>query len=424
MPVSGAEDSQFPGAAMSTPPTDDGRSTNYANADAAASEGVPATSFRLQVPVDRDTTSSQQRRGGNLVLYVKSNDTESEAASRGTTRMAQLVPENGAGANSERGSLVEEYSENADQGQESLLSLLLSASTSAIESVRSMASGVTCKPLVTASLVLLYFILLDIVLLSGNERLNRVLRRMRAADNDALLLLSTNLLRQVTDAKREWKDALDGSSSDVVNRELEMAQQSVKGLERVYNRSVSRLHARLMFPGTVDDLFFLIEEHSTFDDRLRDLAAHEMNWVTTVMAGHAVQAGSSGVEASSPHTLDSADSATCASSSGSGDGCESLPADEERNADADLNPLRNVRLQRVDGDGTWARQESDSYSKLSYASVRGAAASRQQPGSTSAALSKQKGVRRVVRGVLSVLKNKCVAFLLMCALLSAVLRMG
>ncbi|CAJ1029020.1 hypothetical protein Q4I30_005045 [Leishmania utingensis] len=401
--------------------TDDVQSPRQANAIGTSSEGMTTTSFRAPLPFDRCTISSQQRRGGNLVLFVKSNENESEVASRGTTLGSQQQQySNGGCADGNIESSSEEGDQSVSKDQERLLSAVVSASAGAIGSVGSITTSAARKPLVIAALVLLYFILLDIVLLSGNERLSRVLRRMRAADDDALILLSTSLVRQMSEAKREVRDAVTERGRNMKVKELAMARQKVEALERACNRSVSRLHAKLMFPGSIDDLFFLIEEHSTYDERLRDLAAHELLWTTTVMTEQVVQVSGGGAEESRSRAPGTTRPATHLWAE---DGDE-LPSVEKENVDAELNSLRNVRLHRVRGNKAPGMSARSSYAQRRYTGARGTAALRWQSGHTNSFTFAVHGAKKALGGLLTVLRNKCVAFVLICVLLSSVLRMG
>ncbi|KAG5475595.1 hypothetical protein LSCM4_04177 [Leishmania orientalis] len=423
MQTSSAGDSPAP-PATSGAPTDDGQSTRQLTANAASPEGVPATSFRAYMPFDRSTISSQQRRGGNLVLFVKPNENESEVASRVPTfasmQQLQQPQANGGGANGDVGSPSEEVNESVSGAGESALSVGASAFTGAIGSVGSVATGMARKPIFTAALVLIYFILLDIVLLSGNERLNRVLRRMRAVEDDALILLSASLVRQTAEAKRELRDAVAEHSGSEAKEAIEKVRGKVGVLERVCNRSVSRLHGMLMFPGSLEDLFFLIEAHAMYDDRLRDLAVHELRWATTVMAGHVVQAGGGGVEESQTQALGSGGAATQSSAM---QGSKHPPTEGE-GVDAASNPLRNVRLHRVREGVAPAMPAGDSYSQSRYTGARSTAALRQQADNAKKLASQLRGLQKVIEGLLALLRMKYVAFILICVMLSAVLRMG
>ncbi|CAC9499415.1 conserved hypothetical protein [Leishmania infantum JPCM5] len=405
--------------ATSGAPTDDGQSTRQLHANMISSEEVPTASFRAHMPYERSTISSKQRRGGNLVLFVKSSENESEAAPRGTSFAPQQQQANSSGADGDVESVTDEGDENVGKDREDAPSLVISTVADAVGSVGSMATGATRRPLVTAALVLLYFILLDLVLLSGNERLNRVLRRMRAAEDDALILLSTSLVRQMAEAKRELRDAVTQRGGKVKTELFEMARHKVEALERVCNRSISRLHAKLMFPGSVEDLLFLIEAHATYDERLRELAANELHWATTVMTGHVVHAGGDGVEESRPHGLGTARPAAHSSAAG-GDAHPS----EEGDTDAALNPLRNVRLQHVRQYRAPTKFAARSYARRPSTEAKSAATSRRQSGGTSTFASAVSVVKTTARGLLEVVSNKLVAFLLICVLLSAVLRMG
>ncbi|KAG5475858.1 hypothetical protein CUR178_03571 [Leishmania enriettii] len=420
MQTSSAGDSPAPPAASGAP-TDDGQSTRQLAANAASPEGVPATSFRAYMPFDRSTISSQQRRGGNLVLFVKPNENESEVASRVPTFASmQQQQANGGGANSDVVSLSEEVDESVSVAGENPLSGCASAFKGAIGLVGSVASGVARKRIFTAALVLIYFILLDIVHLSGNERLNRVLRRMRAVEDDALILLSASLVRQTVEAKRELRDAVSGHSGNEAKEAIEKARGKVGVLERVCNRSVSRLHGMLMFPGSLEDLFFLIEAHAMYDDRLRDLAVHELRWATTVMAGHVVQAGGGGVEESQTQAL-GAEGAATQSSAMQG---SKRPPTQDEGVDAASNPLRNVRLHRVREGVAPAMPAGDSYLQSRYTGTRGTAALRQRAGNAKKLASQLRVLQKVIEGLLALLRMKYVAFILICVMLSAVLRMG
>ncbi|KAG5475338.1 hypothetical protein LSCM1_03451 [Leishmania martiniquensis] len=404
-------------------PTDDGQSPRQPNANAASSEGAP-TSFRAYMPFDRSTISSQQRRGGNLVLFVKPNESESEAASRVPAFTSVPQPQqpqaNGGGVVSEVGSFSEEADETVSGAAEKPLAIGASALTGAVGSVGSVATGVARKPLLIAALVLVYFILLDIVLLRGNERLNRVLRRMRAAEDDALILLSASLVRQTAEAKRELRDAVAKGTGSDARGGLEMAQRKVRALEKVCNRSISRLHAALMFPGSVDDLFFLIEAHATYDDMLRDLAVHELDWATTVMAGHVVQTGGGVVE---ELQIRAPGAGGPVAHSPAAHGSESPPTEEGR-TDAALNSLRNVRLHRVREGVAPDTPASNSYSQRGYTGARGTTDWRRQAGSAKRFASLLRGATKVAGGVLAILRLKYIAVMLICVMLSAVVRMG
>lgn len=405
--------------ATSGAPTDDGQSTRQLPANTTWSEEVPPASFRVHMPYERSTISSKQRRGGNLVLFVKPNENESEAASRSTPFSPQQPQANDSGADGDVESVSEEGNENVSKDQEDAPSLVISIVAGAVGSVSSMATGATRRPLVTAALVLLYFILLDLVLLSGNERLNRVLRRMRAAEDDALILLSTSLIRQMAEAKRELQDAVTQRRGNVETGGLEMARHKVEALERVCNRSISRLHAKLMFPGSVEDLLFLIEAHATYDERLRELAAHELHWTTTLMAGHVVHAGRDGVEESSPHAPGTTQPAAHSPAAGG----YANPSAEKGDTNATLNPLRNVRLQHVREYRVPTKLAASSYARRLSTGAKSAAASRRQSGGTST-FGSAVSVVKMAQGLLELISNKLVAFLLICVLLSAVLRMG
>ncbi|CAG9576706.1 conserved hypothetical protein [Leishmania major strain Friedlin] len=406
--------------ATSGAPTDDGQSTRQVPANTISSEEVPTASFRAHMPYERSTISSKQRRGGNLVLFVKPNENESEAASRGTSFSPHQQQANGSGADGDVEGFSEEGDENVAKDQEDAPSLVISTFVNAAGSVGSMATGATRRPLVTAALVLLYFILLDLVLLSGNERLNRVLRRMRAAEDDALILLSTSLVRQMAEAKQELRDAVTQRGGNVKTDGFEMARHKLEALERVCNRSISRLHAKLMFPGSVEDLLFLIESHATYDERLRELAAHELHWATTVMTGHVVHAGGDDVEESQPHGPGTARPAAHSPAAGG----DAHPSAQEGNTDAALNPLRNVRLQHVRQYRAPTKLAASSYAWRLSTRAKSTATSRRQSGGTSAFASAVSAVAKATRGLLELVSNKLVAFLLICALLSAVLRMG
>ncbi|KPA80922.1 hypothetical protein ABB37_04322 [Leptomonas pyrrhocoris] len=413
MLISGAEAAHQP-LALSGAVTDDGQSVRQPNlnltVNGAGSEAA-TTSFRNIGTVGGGTNSSQRR--SNLVLFVKSNDNESDGQSRGGNNNSMPSQQSG-GANSSNNSLAGK--EDGEEGeQEDALSLAVSTATSGASAVMNAVAGATRKPLLTAAIVLLYFILLDIVLLKENERLNRILRRVRATDNDALVLLSASLVRQRKDAKKELHETLAGNDAPATLERLEMIQHRALALEGVCNRSIARLHMQLMFPGSVDDLSFLIEEHVAYDAQLQQLAADELDWVHTVVSSSVVRM-SDNVPAWQRFRLGSRAAAFGASAgSASGDnkerGSSTGEDGEESEADTESNPLQNVYLLR-------AKEPAGS----NGAAAAAAAARR-------TARSKSKGAQReeeetAAGDVLSLFKNRFFAFVLICVLLAAVLRMG
>ncbi|GET89752.1 hypothetical protein, conserved [Leishmania tarentolae] len=404
--------------AASGAPTDDCQSTRQPHGNTTSSEGVPTASFPAHMVYERSTISSKQRRNGNLVLFVKSNENEVESASKGTMFVSASQQANGSGADGGVESASEEGEGNVGKEQDDTPSLIVSAVTEAIGSVRSVATGAMRKPLVTTTLVLLYFILLDLVLLSGNERLNGVLRRMRAAENDALILLSTNLVHQLAEVKRELQDAVTQRDVKAKTKEIEMARYKAEALERVCNRSITRLHTKLMFPGSVQDLLFLIEAHTTYDERLRELAAHELHWGKTVMTWHVVHDGGDDLEGMRPYTPGTSRPATHLSVAGD----DARPLAEEEDMDTSWNSLRNVQLQHVTQYSELTMSREPRYGRRSSTRAKGAVALPRQSGGTSTFASTV--LVKTARGLLAVLKNKLVACLLIFVLLSAVLRMS
>jgi hypothetical protein len=446
MLISGTETSHAPTHATTVPSaaiTEDGQSVRQPNPNTtitAATSEAP-TGFRNPAAVDRGTVSSQRR--GNLVLYVKSNDNESDGQPRGATNALMLSQQNG-GASSDN-SQGEHKDEDGDGEREDLVSLVVSTLTNTGSSVMNTVTGVAHKPLLTTAIVLLYVILLDIVLLTNNELLNRVLRRVSATDNDALVLLSASLMRQMKEARRDLHDTLAMRNPPTALERLETVQRKALALERVCNRSLARLHMRLLFPGSVDDLTFLIEQHVDFDAQLQKIAGEELEWARTVLSSSVVHMRGGvpegqrfllGSHAAIYNTVGSGDS------NGNSGGATSLDAverhgsngeDAEEAADAQSNPLRNVRLERVKKTiSISASAASRLPTQTNAHAARAAAAAAKQrqlrllrkDKDNGAALEEEMEEEEGAGGLLSLLKNKYVAFMIICVLIAAVLRMG
>ncbi|KPI87691.1 hypothetical protein ABL78_3229 [Leptomonas seymouri] len=427
MLISGANASQStvaPSAAM----TEDGQSVRQLNLNFTGNgttSDAQTASFRYAGTTERGPASLQRR--GNLVLFVKSSDNESDGQQRPINNASLQSQQNGSGgkgSNSDNSQTDTE--EGEEEEQENLLSHVISTVSNSGSSVLNSVIGAARKPLLTVAIVLLYFLLLDIVMLVSNERLNRVLRRVRAADNDALVLLSSSLVRQLRGAKKDLYDTVAQSNPPETLERLEMIQHRVLALQRVCNRSIARLHAKLAFPGSAEDLAFLIEEHVAYDAQLQHLATKELEWLHTIMSSSVVHLSDEVPEGQrfvfGSHAA--AYGATAGSTGGGSEGKEKLEREGAMEAGAQSNPLRNVRLERVQepagGSGAANRVSAQPRSRL----ARAASAAKQQKAHGNGEGTQDEAAEGVVGGILLLLKNRCIAFGIICLLLAAVLRMG
>lgn len=428
MLISGTE-AAHPPPAISAAVTEDGQSVRPINLNGTltvAPSDAPTTSFRNFAAVDRGTVSSQRR--GNVVLFVKTNDNESDAPHRGVNNASMPSQHNGGGsANGSDNSQGGDGEEGGDAEQEDLLSLVVSTVTSGGSTAVNVVTGAARKPLLTAAIVLLYFILLDIVMLRDNERLNRILRRVRATDNDALVVLSSSLVRQLKDARQDLHEALALNDPPATLERLEIIQHRALALERVCNRSLARLHLQLMFPGTPDDLAFLVEQHVDFDRQLQSLAGEELEWMSTVMASSVVQLSDDAAPEGQRFVLGPHAGAHGSVPAGASGGAAVAAEDE---AAAPSNPLRNVRLERTKppgNAGTASHHPSGgAHSRLerAAAAARGVQSGAGRKGKRAVPMTEVEEAEKAAGGLAGLLKNRFVAFFLICVLLAAVLRMG
>lgn len=455
MLISGAETAR-PTAAQSTAVTEDSQSVRQPNQSGVVNgtaSDAPTMTFRNlgaldRYTADRNTVVSQRR--GNLVLFVKSNENESDGASRTVNNASITAQPNSGGGNNSNSPEADDEEDNNKGEKEDLASLVVSTLSNGGSSVVNAVMGAAQKPLLTTAIVLLYFILLDMVMLQDNERLNRVLRRVRATDNNALILLTTSLTQQKNDAKADLHDALALRNPPTTLERLEMAQHKVLALERVCNRSLARLHMQLMFPGTIDDLAFLVEEHAAYEAQLQRLARDELEWMSTVMSTSVVHASDDvpegqqfvlGSHAAAYSTPSRAGEAAAAAYGGAEKGDTQVANDPEvaEELRALSNPLHNVRLERVTKPNN-GHQHGNKNNNNAGSSARTAQA-KSNFGRAAAAVERRRRLRRegktaeleaeveveveVAAGdLLSLLKNQIVAFLLICLLLAGVLRMG
>ncbi|RNF11974.1 uncharacterized protein Tco025E_06544 [Trypanosoma conorhini] len=217
-----------------------------------------------------------RRKGGPMTLYVRSPSVENkEFGSRDDIKEYK------------QGDVQEENVLSPAEGdtEESWFSPVLQAlhmGATVTRAVRNAFPGVVNPPKrrcgFTGLLLFIFFMVVFIFLLHVAEDRMQWLSRIVTYYNEQNLLIATSLTEQMLEKADELNELMKPFKRTPAAA-LEKATRTLEGVTELRDASVEQLHSRMLYPGPVDDVKFLLEEHVAYKMNLARMVKEELQWL-------------------------------------------------------------------------------------------------------------------------------------------------
>ncbi|RNE99800.1 hypothetical protein TraAM80_07992 [Trypanosoma rangeli] len=130
----------------------------------------------------------------------------------------------------------------------------------------------------TGLLVFIFFMVMFIFLLHVAERRIQWVSRVVTYYNEQNLIVAASLTEQLLEKANELNELMKPfkqTPGDV----LEKATMALEEMTEVRDASVKQLHSLMFYPGPVDDIKFLLEEHVAYKMNLARMIKEELQWL-------------------------------------------------------------------------------------------------------------------------------------------------
>lgn len=101
---------------------------------------------------------------------------------------------------------------------------------------------------------------------------------IHALQNRQLVTLASALTDQ-TVTKEVLAEEIQAPYRHASAIDIERAVEEMEKLQQAQNRSITTLHAKLAYPGPVEDVKFLVEQHVLYERRVQGLVRKELRWL-------------------------------------------------------------------------------------------------------------------------------------------------
>ncbi|ORC91691.1 uncharacterized protein TM35_000052870 [Trypanosoma theileri] len=218
-----------------------------------------------------------RKRGGPMTLYVR-------AASSDDSDTSVLPADTRDDVTSAVAQVNEETPDESaqDESVTSYIFNMLEMGASSIHNLKNVIPDILRHPqktrFVTEILVFVFFFITFIFLLGVTQERIEWMAKISAYNNEQGLLVSTSLTEELLEKSNELNELkmpIKRTSPDV----LEKASMLMKNISDSREISVKLLHSRLLYPGPVEDIKFLLEEHVAYKINLARLVREELEWL-------------------------------------------------------------------------------------------------------------------------------------------------
>ncbi|ESS63995.1 hypothetical protein TcG_01712 [Trypanosoma cruzi] len=222
------------------------------------------------------STAHSRRKGGPMTLYVRSGSSDNRdwAGSREEMKGEKRdYAEQTALAHGERDPV--EMSSN-------LIREALTMGSTVTRAVKDAIPGFV-KPKrrgrsVTEPLVFIFFMVVFIFLFRIAEEQIQWMIRVVTFDNEQNVIVATSLTEQLLEKANEVNELMKPvkrTPSDVLEKE----KTKLKEMTELQEASIKHLHSRMLYPGPVEDVKFLVEEHVAYKTNLAKMVREELEWL-------------------------------------------------------------------------------------------------------------------------------------------------
>ncbi|KAH9593012.1 hypothetical protein LSM04_004036 [Trypanosoma melophagium] len=218
-----------------------------------------------------------RRKGGPMTLYVRTDSSEDTDVSPVATEARDGGASGAAEVNEETPAEDEE-----SEGLSSLIWSLCEMGADALHKLRNIIPDMLRHPqeirFATEILVFAFFCITFIFLLGVAQERIEWMAKISAYDIEQSILVSTSLTEELLRKSNEVNELMmpvKRTSPDA----LEKASMVIKDLSDSRELSVKLLHSRLHYPGPVEDIKFLLEEHVAYKINLARLVREELEWL-------------------------------------------------------------------------------------------------------------------------------------------------
>ncbi|KAG8346039.1 hypothetical protein ERJ75_000193600 [Trypanosoma vivax] len=214
----------------------------------------------------------RRRTGAAMTLYVRTNSDDDNDRCRPSIETAE-------------GTAAEECPHSATAecsgiSQKILVGLqaVADAPLTAIGFLQNASQIVRRKSYVTEIFVFLFFMLVFIFIVHTARGHAEGLQRIAERSNHRGILFAVSLveeqLARATEARKLMAEPSGASPGAIKN-----ATEALREVAALRKMSVQQLHARMLYPGPVEDIEFLLEEHVAYKNNLLRLIQEEMKWL-------------------------------------------------------------------------------------------------------------------------------------------------
>ncbi|CCW60977.1 unnamed protein product [Phytomonas sp. EM1] len=159
-----------------------------------------------------------------------------------------------------------------------VFSKLSTASGQTIRGFHTMVRGLD-SPILAVGAVFLFFLVVDILLLTQARLIIHSTLLIRTELNEELLFFVSSLGESYYQKNRKLETLMASSPNGPRTLEQARVEAEVKLLECMYNRSLSKFHRELGYLGDISDLQFLLNLHFMYEDELRTMMQEERHSV-------------------------------------------------------------------------------------------------------------------------------------------------
>ncbi|EKF32009.1 hypothetical protein MOQ_004147 [Trypanosoma cruzi marinkellei] len=222
------------------------------------------------------STAHSRRKGGPMTLYVRSGSSDNRDWTGSREEMKgekQNYAEQTALVIGERGPV--EMSSNFIREALTMGSTVTRAVKDAIPGfVKPKKRGRS----VTELLVFIFFMVVFIFLFRIAEEQIQWMIRVVTYDNEQNVIVAASLTEQLLEKANEVNELMKPfkrTPSDVLEKET----TKLKEMTKLQEDSIKHLHSRMLYPGPVEDVKFLVEEHVAYKTNLAKIVKEELEWL-------------------------------------------------------------------------------------------------------------------------------------------------